>query len=207
MAKADVIALVEDIAGDRSDTLNLTDTTLTDQYYDDAVYEFGARLDGIVEAEFVATVKGTAVYTQPATAITPLMLCYGDRQLRPSARRAMEAYDPLWRTRKGTPQSYMTTDANIHEWRLVPIPDRDGEAIGVLTPFTSEFPEENLLFISTASVADVPAIDEFWLTFDILAREFSRESDHRDALFAKTCSQLMSLFRTFVGFEETPARG
>jgi hypothetical protein len=55
--------------------------------------------------------------------------------------------------------------------------------------------------VFTATADDVPAIDELWIALDVLAREFSRESDHRDATFSKTCMQLAALFRTFVGFE------
>ncbi len=202
MPKTDVIALVEDLAGDRSDTSTLTDSTAIDQYYRDAVYEFGLLLDGLTDADFVATTNGTAVYTQPSDAIQVLMLCYGEVQLRPTMRRALEAYAPLWRTKRGSPQSFTTTDANIHQWRMVPIPDHDGSTIGALTPFDAEFPADNLTFISTITADNVPLIDELWLTFDVLAREFSRESDHRDPQFAKVCLQLSILFKTFVGFEE-----
>lgn len=200
MAQVDVFALIDDIAGLRSDGANLADATARARYYADVVFEHGLVRDGPTDAAFVAAVKGAAEYTMPAAAIRTLAVLFDDTQLRPTARRALESYDPAWRTRIGRPRSYTTQDEDVHIFRLVAVPDQSGAAIGGSTPFSGAFPDGNVMFIYTNNVTDVPAWDELWVTLEVLSREFSRESDHHDPLFAKTAMQFAQVVRVLVGY-------
>lgn len=201
MPQADVFALVDDFAGTRSDTVVLADATARARYYADVVYEHGLNREGACDASFVATLKGTAVYTQPTAAIRTLALMYDDKQLRTTARRALEAYDANWRARLGRPTSVTTQDQDIHTMRLVPVPDVDGDAIGVTTPFDAVFPGDVLTFIFTENVTDVLPWDEMWVALEVLSREFGRESDHYDTTLSKLARQLAAMLRVLVGYD------
>jgi len=200
MAQIDVFNLVDDISGLRSDGASLDDATARAAYYADVVFEHGLVRESAVNAAFVPVVAGTAEYTQPAAAIKPLAILYDATQLRPTARRALESYDPSWRSRRGTPRSYTTQDEDVHIFRVVPVPDTSGDTIGASTPFAGTFPDGNLTFIYTDNVTDVPAWDELWVALEVLAREFAHESDHYDQLFATTSKQLAALVRNLVGY-------
>lgn len=200
MAKADVITLVEDFAGLRSDAAALTDSTAIDRYYADIVHEAGLTSEGATNASFVAGVKGTAQYALPTAAVRLLALIYDDTELRTTMRRALESYDPDWRTRKGRPASFTTQDEDARVQRVVPVPDRNGATIGLSTPFTGTFPDNNLTFIYTENVTDVLPWDELWVALDVTAREFGRDSDHFDPELSTMYQQLATVVRQLVGY-------
>lgn len=200
MAKADVIALAEDFAGTRSDSATLSDATAIDRYYADIVRELGLTAESSVNASFVAAVAGTATYSLPTAAVRLLALIYDDADLRPTTRRALEAYEHDWRTRKGRPRSFVTQDEDVRTVRLVPVPDRNGETIGASTPFAGAFPGNNLTFVYADNVTDVLPWDELWTALDITAREFARESDHFDAEVADTFQKLATIVRQMIGY-------
>jgi hypothetical protein len=200
MAKADVLTLVDLLAGTRSDSASLATTTTRDAYYDEAVSEHGLIREGAMAAEFVAVERGTATYTFPTDAVRVLAWVFDAVTLRPTNRRALEAYDSEWRNRRGTPQSFTMQDEDARTVRVVPVPNADGQAIGTSTPFDGNFPDGNLTAIYTDGGEDHPAWDELWLAMEVLTREFSRDSDHMDLEYANAASQLASVLRILVGY-------
>ncbi len=200
MAKADVIALAEDFAGLRSDAATLSDATAIDRYYGDVVRELGLTAESACNAAFVAVVDGTATYALPSTAVHLMALLYDDTDLRVTMRRALEAYEHDWRTRKGRPRAYLNQDEDVRTFRIVPVPDRSGDTIGGSTPFTGTFPGNNLTFLFTENVTDVLPWDELWTALDVTSREFSRESDHFDPVLADTFLKLASVIRQMLGY-------
>ena len=202
MPQADVFALVDELVGTRSDTLALPEAASRARYYADVVYENGLQREmGSVNAAFVAVVEGTATYAQPATAIRTIGLIYDDKQLRPTARQGNEAYDKDWRSRKGRPAAFTTQDEDLHTFRLVPVPNLNGETIGVSTPFTGSFPDNNLTFLYTDNVTDVLPWDEMWVALEVISRETGRDSDHFDPTLSKLARQLAAMLRVIVGYE------
>lgn len=206
MPQADVLTLVDDLAGLRSDGAALAETAARSRYYADVVYEAGLMRERVCNAAFVATTQGTAEYTQPASAIRALMVLYDTQQLRPSGRRALESYDTDWRSNRGRPLSFAPFDEDIHVYRLVPVPAASSVVIGGTTPFDAAiggvaFPTDALTFIYTDNATDVLAWDELWVALEVLGREFGRESDHFDLLFSTTARQIASLLRALVGYE------
>lgn len=200
MAQSDVFALIDDLAGTRSDGANLADPTLRSRYYTEVVFEHGLMRESAMDAAFVAVVVGTAEYTQPAAAIRTIAICHDATELRPTLRRGLEAYDPSWRSRRGTPRSYTAQDADDDAFRLVPVPASSGATIGTSTPFIGTFPDGNLTFVYTDNVTDVPLWDELWVALEVLSREFARESDHFDVTFAQTAQALAAVVRQLVGY-------
>ncbi len=200
MAKADVLALVDLLAGTRSDSESLATATTRSAYYDEAVSEHGLIREGAMDAEFVAVTNGTATYTFPTDAVRVLAWIFDATTLRPTNRRALEAYDSEWRTRRGTPQSFTMQDEDARTVRLVPVPDAAGQAISTSTPFADVFPDGNLTAIYTDGGDDHPVWDELWLALDVLSREFARDSDHIDTEFATAAGQLATVVRILVGY-------
>lgn len=206
MAQADVLALIDDLAGIRSDGANLADPTLRLRYYTEVVFEHGLVRQSAMDAAFVAVVAGTAEYAQPAAAINAIAICHDATELRPTLRRGLEAYDPSWRSRRGTPRSYTAQDTDDDAFRLVPVPASSGATIGTSTPFSGTFPDGNLTFFYTDNVTDVPLWDELWVALEVLSREFARESDHLDLTFAQTAQTLAVVLRQLVGYGVEKAR-
>lgn len=202
MAQADVLALIDDIAGIRSDTVNLAEAAVRLRFYGDVVFENGLqREEGSWDAAYAAVTRGTATYTEPAAAIRTMMLLYDNRELRGATRRGLEAYDANWRSRQGRPRSYTEQDQDYGVMRLVPVPDVDGQTVGAFDPLVDpDFPGNNLTFVYTDNVTDVLAWDEMWVALDVLSREFGRESDHYDTEFAKLARQLAAMIRSMVGY-------
>lgn len=202
MAQADVFALVDDIAGTRSDaSANLADATARARFYADIVYESGLNRETVVDAALQDATRSDAEYVQPTAAIRLLALFANAKQLRMTGRKALEASDPDWRSREGMPESYTTVDQDAHTFRLVPVPDFTS-SIGVATPFTNApIPTGALMFLYTANATDVESEDELWVALDILGREFGRESDHFDRTFADVAHKLATIFRQLVGHD------
>jgi hypothetical protein len=200
MAKADVLALVDLLAGTRSDSASLATTATRDAYYGEAVAEHGLIREGAMNAEFVAVARGTATYNFPDDAVRVLAWVFDAVTLRPTNRRALEAYDSEWRARKGTPQSYTMQDEDARTVRLVPVPNANGMDLGSSTPFDGAFPDGNLTAIYTDGGEDHPVWDELWLALEVLSREFARDSDHMDMEYATAASQLASVVRILVGY-------
>jgi len=200
MAQTDVLALIDDLAGTRSDTASLAEAAARLRYYTDVVYENGLLRERDCDASYVAVTRSDADYALPSTAIRVLALLYDNRHLRPIMRRGLEAYDPAHRAREGRPAAYTTQDEDQRTMRLIPVPDVDGVAVAALDPLVDpEFPGNNLTFIYTATVDDVAPEDELWVALEVLSREFGHESDHLDPQFAKLARQLAAMLRAMVG--------
>jgi hypothetical protein len=200
MAQADVLTLIDDLAGTRSDTLSLAEAATRLRYYTDVVYENGLRRERDCDASYVAVTRSDADYAFPSTAIRILAVLYDHRHLRPIMRRGLESYDPAHRAREGRPAAFTTQDEDQRTLRLIPVPDVDGLAVGALDPLVDpEFPGNNLTLVYTAAVTDVAPEDELWLALEVLAREFGHESDHYDPQFSKLARQLATMLRAMVG--------
>lgn len=200
MAKADVLTLVDLLAGTRSDSASLATTATRDAYYDEAVSEHGLVREGAMEAEFIAVAAGTAVYNFPDAAVRVLAWLYDSTPLRATNRRALEAYDADWRSRKGSPVSFTMQDEDARMARVVPVPEAPGLALGIATPFSGAFPDGNLTAIYTDGGEDHPVWDELWLALEVISREFARDSDHMDIEFATAAMQLAAVVRILVGY-------
>ena len=191
MAKADVLALVSTLSDSTSSA------TQVSNYYDDVVHEMsaGAILPdaSLTDAAFVAVTEGTGVYTFPTALVRLLSVHYDSRDLLRETRRGAELYDADWRATRDRPTAYVLNDEDLRTLSLVPVPDTTGQAIGILTPFSSSFPAENLTFIYTEERDDVHLDEELPVTLEILGREMARDSNHHDAQMAEVAKKLAGL--------------
>jgi len=186
--KADVLALVSTLS------MGLADATLADRYYTDIIRLLGQR-EWLTQATLLPVTGGTASYSLPDIAVRLLAVFYDDRLLPQSSILEMQAVDPHWRDRLGTPIVHVVEDETTGDFVLYPIPAFNSKDFIFIfgAPFGLDYPEYAVAIIHTETREDVPAYMELPIALAVCAREFERESDHRDAIFAVACRKLSDL--------------
>lgn len=190
MAKTDVLALIQLLAADQADAGAIAN------YYDDEIRRVALGPGWVTETSMLTAVVGTAVYTPPTSAARQLALFYDDRVLSlENPNTIPAAHGVSWRSKIGPPDSYLLEHESSRDFRVVPAPDMATEdrpeVFGEL--FGRDYPAGTIALIHTDQKQDVPVWMETLLALRVLAREFSRTSDHRDDDFAALCSRLADL--------------
>lgn len=193
MSKADVLQLVDELARGRADP------GACEKYYTDIAYEM-AKLGITMNAAVVDLVHGTGLYTIPSDAVGIVGVLYDGVHLMPSMRQAVEWRNPDWRSRVGSPQTYVVEDEQARTFRLFPAPDADTGFLGNVFQFGENYPPYSVALIYTQNREDLPEIYDLYIACTILNREFSRESDHRDLPFAEAAGQLAQLFMKMASY-------
>lgn len=194
MARADVTQLVTDMSN------GLATAAAVSNFYDDIVFEMGLSKDeSLTNAALVPATAGTATYTYPPSALRLLGVLYDARYLQPSDVKEAEAFDKQWRTNRGEPNVWLVEQEKRREFTLVPVPRRNGTAVGSRTPFLTDFPEGNITAIFTENRTDVHSYEELTVALEICAREFARDSDHTDLAFADACRKVSQAFKILIG--------
>jgi hypothetical protein len=183
MAQVDVLNLVNSLS------VGLRDSTASSNFYTRIVQEHGRLRESLTDAAYVAGVAGTVNYTIPTAAVRPLAVFYDDLWLFPEDKRGADVHDPYWRDRRGDPFAIVFEDATARTFDALPVPARNGAAIGGDTPFTA-FPADNFTVIFTESATDVQPWEELLVATEILSREFARDSDHQDTEAATMWRQI-----------------
>jgi len=168
----------------------MADQGMAGYYYDDIVRELGAR-PVFTRATLRAVSANSGTVTLPAEAIEVFYVFYDDRLLPPATLRQLEAVDPQWRDRRGTPQAYTMEQEDDRTLRLFPVPDISSKAQSFAfgEPFGRDFPEAGVTLVHTED-RELPDYLDLPAALEILAREMARESDHRDLEFAGLARQL-----------------
>lgn len=179
------------------------DGTATDTYQDE-VFAMLARLGlpGIlvqVDVAFLAATAATAEYTLPTGHRTPLILGYDELQMQGVRHDEAQYFNPAWRDQLGYPIAYTFDPVNRDRFQVVPVPQVTGATIGASTPVTfTTFPAGNFLVISAISdttYSGTTYVDTFLaVAFEVLAREFARDSDHHDPDASAIAAQMANLF-------------
>lgn len=192
MSKASVLTFVQDFSTTQVDTVAI------DRYYDDIVRDLGAQ-DFLVQVSLVPVDTTTAIYTPPAPTIDLLQVFYDDRVLYKSALLEVEAIG-RWRDIIGTPVAYIVEDQTSKDFRLFPKPEVNSKPFVFLfgEPLGRDYPEYAAAVVHTETRVDLPEWLETPVAFEILAREFARESDHKDKPFSDACRALAKMFFDYV---------
>lgn len=185
MSKASILALAQTFALGDGDPLTL------EQYYDHLMDDAG-RAPWFVAASLVTMVAGTSTYALADDQLKILGMFYDDRWLDRMDHRALESFNPTWRDEKGLPVAYSIEDEATKTFRLYPTPDRpSGNFIFVYgSPLGLDYPPYAVLLLHTQLTPDALDIMELPLVWDVLAREFGHESNHRDDDFSDFAQQL-----------------
>lgn len=178
MAKTDVISLVTSIA------LSADDTTETNIFYDEIVRELGF-FDVLTGTQTVNVTANTAVYgIDSDTILSREFNSVNNGFLTKSDGTGLGAlFGSDWRNQTGTPLAVSMDQEDDDAFRLVPSPNSD----------------DTVTIIRTETRTDVPIWLELPITFEILSREFLRESDHQDVQFASVCVGISSFLFKMVG--------
>lgn len=185
MSKSEVLTLVSDLA------LGADNSTETSIIYDEVVRELGF-LEVLTGTETISTASGTATYQVANDNVQSLEYHSSQGVLTQAEGTGLASvFGASWRNRTGTPLA-VTTDMESREvFRLVPIPDF----------------ADNLTIIRTEFRQDVPEWMEIAIAFEVLSREFSRESDHQDMVFAETCRAFAGILFNMLGIEYHGTKG
>lgn len=194
MAKADVLALVDLLA------LGRADLELADRYYREIVEELG-EMPLHIDIALLEPAPGDQTFELPTDARRLLAAIYDDQHLgMASTTDVALRYGPGWRDRRGRPTSVVQEAESDGTYRLVPRPDETSSGLSYPhgSPLGVDYPMSALALFHTALRDDVHLLLELPVAFDICAREFARESDHRDPDFAATCKLVADLLYHFV---------
>lgn len=193
VSKADVLALVQELC------TNQADATAIDKYFDEVISDLGK--DGwLCVAEVLAATKGTFEYEPPSTVIKLWNVIYDDRMLYKENLRAVESVNVNWRDETGTPRAYVVEDESNHKFRLYPKPDRTSKDFVPIfgSPLGLDYPTYSVVVIISEMRDTIPQWLIVPVAFDILNREFMRESDHQDTVFGDACKKLSTMFYAMV---------
>lgn len=185
MGKAEVMALVSLLSRDRQDN------NAVEQYYEHVVVGL-ARKGILVEATLVAASTDVAVYEWPEGAIDVLGVWYDNKELSYSKLGDLEAYRPVWRSLKGKPSSYTLQDEATRSLRIIPSPEVPSAIFSFDwgQPFGHDYPGYSIVVVHTVVRDDVADYFTLAIALDVLAREFARDSEHRDLTFSKIAEEL-----------------
>ena len=114
-----------------------------------------------------------------------LAFFYEGRELLPETEQALDAVNPSWRDVIGQPQFYVTEDEDDRILRLHPKPAAAATTPVIIIHTSVELP-------SIADSYDLP------VALLIVAREFERESPHRDKDFAGVARALGEYYLGFI---------
>lgn len=180
MARADVLQLVQDF------TLAQADATEAGVFYDELVRELGFY-EFVTGTESISVISNTPSYKVAEDTIRVLEVIddVHGRLDRIDGRSLRSVFGASWRLRLGSPLAHTATDEDSDTVRLVPIP---------LQPST-------LTIIRTESRVDMPVWLELGLAFEIIHRDFIRESAHQDIAFAQVARNIANALFSMVGLE------
>ncbi len=190
-AKADILTLAKLIAL----TTEVNDTNLND-YFDEAVR---ALSDSQVFVGFkvVQAVNGTAKYAYPTNALRVLTVLWHDKELTETSTQQLDAVNRSWRATTGTPTCWMEEHVDERQVRIYPIPDTTGDAAA--DNWGATYPDNDLVFVTVDSATTIPDWIDIPVALGMLAREFSRESKHRDPRLAQLYVKLGLILRRLAG--------
>lgn len=201
MANAAVTTLINRIVGSSISTL--IDSAATDNYQNDVILEIArGAFPGFLaqtDAAFIALTRNTVEYDFPSGFRLPLMICFDDTQLAHARFDEALNFSQDWRNTAEKPIAFIQDPVDRDKFEI--IPPSNYESAGVAgTPLAppTPWPTEALTFIGTESntlwAESCLADTHLALAFEVIAREFSRDSDHKDSDLAALAKSFASIF-------------
>lgn len=194
--KADILALVDSLS------LTQADSAMVLRYYDEIIDDL-SRDEILTNVELIGVNALDSTYEIPATANELLGVFHGDRFLNRSTRQGVETFQGIdWRNRSAAqPFAYVEEHEPKRAFRLFPVPtlaSGDFNFAGFGAPFGLDYPARAVVTLVTERRDNIPSWLDLPVAFEILAREFARESDHQDVGFAQVCKEAAGLFFSMV---------
>ena len=208
MAKADVLQRVDDLS------VSQADQTAAGKLYDEAVFDLG-RQDWLTNVAVLFSSNGVGTYTPPSQAIRILGIFFEDTFMSSVGIRELDSINRGWRDELGFPIAMVVDRETGKDFRLYPKPDVTTPAgsgsqqlglmtlgegqLGGLVPLDGSFPSYGISIFYTEKREDVLSYMELPVALAVLVREFSRESDHKDATFAGLCIEMAAHLFSMIG--------
>jgi len=191
MTQAAVLAFVDSLGGLRADGTPLAERSSTTTLYADVGLAL-ARDVWVTQVTLLPTTAGTAVYSPGTTTVRVLAAFWDDRALARTRIDELRWTSVQWRDDRGDPVAWVQAEETTEQIRVAPMPDVGSAAFTYdsNTHLGAAFPANALSVVATETRIDYPGWLDLPLALLVLAREFSRESDHRDPAFAGACEQL-----------------
>lgn len=194
MSKATTIDLVETLL------LGLDDDTAISDLYDDVIIMLGSA-PIITNAAAQQSFAFFATYPEPAAAIMPLAVFFGDRETPLTELNALESQNGNWRgTSTGTPVVATQDTEREGSITFFPAPAAGSAApTGVFaTDFGAGFDPNFVSFIFTEDRQDVMAWLELMIALEVAGREMAREGEQMDSDAAAAFFKLSQVIRAMV---------
>jgi len=169
---------------------------MSERYYYEIIDELGNR-EVITTAELVEVDADESTYTIPVQAVMLLGAFYNDRFLNEASIQELESFFGLgWRNKKGAPVAFTREQESKRDFRLFPAPTEPNNDFSFVhgLPLGIDYPLNSIVVIATETRDDLPQWLELPIVFEILAREYARESDHQDMAFAAICKGAAQMF-------------
>jgi len=175
-------------------TLGQLAASLFSHYYDDAIYALGG-LPYLCDTTLLDVIPGQATFTLPDPSINLLDVWYDNRTIDPMTHAELLALSPRWEDERGFPVAYTSEHMDVRTFRLYPLPMVPSDPLqsATVNPFGPFAPLNHVTVVATAFHSDVPSWLELPIVFLLLAREYARESPHRDPQFAQGCQRVAQL--------------
>ena len=178
-------------------TLGQIQGSLLSTFYDDAINALGA-LPYLFQSTLVSLTPGQSLVSYPQDAINPLSLWYDTRDLDLLTNEELMAINPRWPDDVITPLTYTLDSVPLRTLTLYPRPSWASDPIPITDPFGPAFPRNCLTFLGTTFMQDIIEWLELPILFGLLAREYARESPHKDLQFASACQRLATTFMDYL---------
>lgn len=177
MAQADVLTLVDDLSLGQA---NATEAAI---FYAEIIRELGF-FELLTSTETIVQQADVNTYELATSTIMDMEYYNSTGFLTKADGKGLgSVFGSDWRNRKGSPIAISQDQEDESAFRLVPAPLND----------------DTITIIRTETRTDVPSWLELPIAFEILSREFQRESDHQDTELATTCKLTATLLFNLVG--------
>jgi hypothetical protein len=183
MAKADCIALVATLSN------NQADPNLASSFYDDLVSSQAGWHTTATPITFTAQ---TSTVPLPPDLLSLLQLIYDNDVLSQNSLRELEAIKYGWRSVSGRPIAFTFQAEPAKVAEVFPVPPTTSPLIIPVhgLPVGQDYAPGNGIAIYDQQVVDILPYLNLPFALKILAREYSRESDHMSADFAAAAGAL-----------------
>lgn len=180
MSKATVLGLVDLLSN------NIADDTVTPGLYADIVFDWGSQ-PILTNATLISLSAKAEEFQLPPQVLNVLSIIWDQRELGKLTLREVEALNPSWRNKIGSPNSFVEQAETAKTLALYPTPFMPSGPNLAITgePLGADYPLYSIVLMNTETRDDVPVYLELPLALLIIEREFTRESDHRDLDFAQ----------------------
>lgn len=186
MSQADVLNLVAELSNGQADA------TLAMGFYTDAINELADR-HFLTTTDLADFTEGGTELALPTVLRDLLGVVYNDAQIDEMTLRQLEHVDPRWRDRLGKPRGWTRETETAKTIALFPTPDVDASPYVSGPPLGTGYPKFNGVLFYSGFRDPVPQQLELVIAFWILAREYSRESDHQNAEWAAFAENMTAL--------------